>query len=188
MRSVEVISSFSSPEHFKESVHRFRVYQVHFCITSLLLTHGEIILWNIRNNWVRLINGGMGMLADRYPDDKERGNAMGIALGGLALGVLIGPPFGGFMYQFIGKSAPFIVLAFLALFDGGKFLYFELVFIIGLIALRINFSYKSIHYKFNDSHYSIAASCFATNCYPKGRRSTKFKVIDCRSLHLNCIW
>ncbi len=32
----------------------------------------------------------MGMLAQRYPDDKERGNAMGIALGGLALGVLIG--------------------------------------------------------------------------------------------------
>ena len=60
------------------------------------------------------------MLADRYPDDKERGNAMGIALGGLALGVLIGPPFGGFMYQFVGKSAPFIILAFLALFDGGK--------------------------------------------------------------------
>merc|ERR1711936_1351644 len=61
---------------------------------------------------------GMGMLAERYPDDKERGNAMGIALGGLALGVLIGPPFGGFMYQFVGKSAPFIILAFLALFDG----------------------------------------------------------------------
>eukprot|EP00093_Oithona_nana_P013395 13395.XXX_540865_544646_1 [CDS] Oithona nana genome sequencing. len=61
---------------------------------------------------------GMGMLAERFPDDKERGNAMGIALGGLALGVLIGPPFGGFMYQFVGKSAPFIVLAFLALLDG----------------------------------------------------------------------
>lgn len=30
----------------------------------------------------------MGMLADRYPDDRERGNAMAIALGGLALGVL----------------------------------------------------------------------------------------------------
>merc|ERR1712117_275168 len=61
---------------------------------------------------------GMGMLADRYTDDKERGNAMGIALGGLALGVLIGPPFGGFMYQFVGKTAPFLVLAFLALVDG----------------------------------------------------------------------
>ena len=28
------------------------------------------------------------MLADRYTDDRERGNAMAIALGGLALGVL----------------------------------------------------------------------------------------------------
>jgi len=28
------------------------------------------------------------MLADCYPDDVERGNAMGVALGGLALGVL----------------------------------------------------------------------------------------------------
>lgn len=31
---------------------------------------------------------GLGMLADRYPDDEERGHAMGIALGGLAMGVL----------------------------------------------------------------------------------------------------
>lgn len=61
---------------------------------------------------------GMGMLAERYPDDKERGNAMGIALGGLALGVLIGPPFGGFMYEFVGKTAPFLILSALALGDG----------------------------------------------------------------------
>lgn len=60
------------------------------------------------------------MLAERYPDDKERGNAMGIALGGLALGVLIGPPFGGFMYEFVGKSAPFLILSALALGDGRK--------------------------------------------------------------------
>ncbi|XP_014225298.1 synaptic vesicular amine transporter [Trichogramma pretiosum] len=61
---------------------------------------------------------GMGMLAERYQDDKERGNAMGIALGGLALGVLIGPPFGGIMYEYVGKSAPFLVLSALALGDG----------------------------------------------------------------------
>jgi predicted MFS family arabinose efflux permease len=61
------------------------------------------------------------MLAERYPDDKERGNAMGIALGGLALGVLIGPPFGGVMYEFVGKSAPFLVLSALALGDGCKY-------------------------------------------------------------------
>lgn len=67
---------------------------------------------------------GMGMLAEHFPDDKERGNAMGIALGGLALGVLIGPPFGGIMYEFVGKTAPFLILACLALGDGCKYLFF----------------------------------------------------------------
>ena len=31
---------------------------------------------------------GMGMLAQHFPDDEERGNAMGMALGGIAMGVL----------------------------------------------------------------------------------------------------
>ncbi|NWV05350.1 VMAT1 protein, partial [Ptilonorhynchus violaceus] len=61
---------------------------------------------------------GLGLLASVYTDDAERGSAMGIALGGLALGVLIGAPFGSIMYEFVGKAAPFLVLAFLALLDG----------------------------------------------------------------------
>ncbi|XP_054434737.1 chromaffin granule amine transporter isoform X2 [Pteronotus mesoamericanus] len=61
---------------------------------------------------------GLGMLASVYRDDYERGQAMGIALGGLALGVLVGAPFGSVMYEFVGKSAPFLILAFLALLDG----------------------------------------------------------------------
>ncbi|XP_042900063.1 synaptic vesicular amine transporter-like [Parasteatoda tepidariorum] len=61
---------------------------------------------------------GMGMLAAFYPDDRERGNAMALALGGLALGVMIGPPFGGVMYEFVGRAAPFLILAFISLFDG----------------------------------------------------------------------
>uniref|UniRef100_A0A8C3U3Y1 Solute carrier family 18 member A1 n=1 Tax=Catharus ustulatus TaxID=91951 RepID=A0A8C3U3Y1_CATUS len=61
---------------------------------------------------------GLGLLASVYPDDAERGSAMGIALGGLALGVLIGAPFGSIMYEFVGKASPFLVLAFLALLDG----------------------------------------------------------------------
>lgn len=81
------------------------------------------------------------MLADRYPEDKERGQAMGTALGGLALGVLsklcyihvisidlllilVGPPFGGFMYQYVSKASPFLVLAALGLLDGCKNKYF----------------------------------------------------------------
>lgn len=83
------------------------------------LCHSTIILSYFSRTWD--LNPGMGMLAERYPDDKERGNAMGIALGGLALGVLIGPPFGGVMYEFVGKSAPFLVLSALALGDGCKY-------------------------------------------------------------------
>ncbi|XP_075766992.1 chromaffin granule amine transporter isoform X1 [Pelodiscus sinensis] len=61
---------------------------------------------------------GLGMLASVYTDDYERGNAMGVALGGLALGVLVGAPFGSVMYEFVGKSSPFLILAILALLDG----------------------------------------------------------------------
>uniref|UniRef100_A0A8C7C3P9 Solute carrier family 18 member A1 n=1 Tax=Neovison vison TaxID=452646 RepID=A0A8C7C3P9_NEOVI len=61
---------------------------------------------------------GLGMLASVYTDDYERGRAMGIALGGLALGVLVGAPFGSVMYSFVGQSSPFLILAFLALLDG----------------------------------------------------------------------
>ncbi|XP_075711526.1 chromaffin granule amine transporter [Rhinoderma darwinii] len=61
---------------------------------------------------------GLGMLANVYTDDYERGKAMGIALGGLALGVLTGAPFGSVMYEFVGKASPFLVLAVLALLDG----------------------------------------------------------------------
>ncbi|XP_075132206.1 chromaffin granule amine transporter isoform X3 [Leptodactylus fuscus] len=61
---------------------------------------------------------GLGMLANVYTDDYERGQAMGIALGGLALGVLTGAPFGSVMYEFVGKASPFLVLAVLALLDG----------------------------------------------------------------------
>uniref|UniRef100_A0A8B9WLU9 Solute carrier family 18 member A1 n=1 Tax=Bos mutus grunniens TaxID=30521 RepID=A0A8B9WLU9_BOSMU len=60
---------------------------------------------------------GLGMLACVYTDDHERGRAMGIALGGLALGVLVGAPFGSVTYVF-GKTVPFLILAFLALLDG----------------------------------------------------------------------
>lgn len=36
------------------------------------------------------------------------------------LSLAVGPPFGSVMYEFVGKSSPFLVLAALALFDGGQ--------------------------------------------------------------------
>ncbi|NP_001079414.1 solute carrier family 18 member A1 S homeolog isoform X2 [Xenopus laevis] len=60
----------------------------------------------------------MGMLAHVFPDDTERGKAMGLAMSGVAFGVLAGPPFGSAMYEFVGKSSPFLVIAALALLDG----------------------------------------------------------------------
>ncbi|XP_070778920.1 synaptic vesicular amine transporter-like [Enoplosus armatus] len=69
---------------------------------------------------------GMGMLADVYKDNKERGRAMGISFSGLALGLIAGAPFGSVMYQFVGKMAPFLVLAAVAVLGGGiHFLIFQ---------------------------------------------------------------
>ncbi|CAD5233635.1 unnamed protein product [Bursaphelenchus xylophilus] len=58
------------------------------------------------------VASGMGMLAKAYnDDDHERGRAMGIALAGVSVGLMAGPPFGGFLYHYGGIFAPFGVLA-----------------------------------------------------------------------------
>lgn len=53
----------------------------------------------------------MSLIAQMYPEDAKRSRVMGIILGSVALGVLIGYPFGGILYDFVGKSAPFYILA-----------------------------------------------------------------------------
>lgn len=62
--------------------------------------------------------GGLSMIADRYTEEDERTKALGIALAFISFGCLVAPPFGGFLYQFAGKSVPFIILALICLFDG----------------------------------------------------------------------
>ncbi|CAH8556433.1 unnamed protein product [Schistosoma turkestanicum] len=61
---------------------------------------------------------GMGMLATNYVDETERGRAFAFALSGLAIGLLIGAPYGGITYQFISEEAPFLILAGLIIFEG----------------------------------------------------------------------
>jgi DHA1 family solute carrier family 18 vesicular amine transporter 1/2 len=47
-----------------------------------------------------------------YNDEEERSRVMGHVLGGIAAGVLIGYPLGGVLFEFLGESAPFIVISF----------------------------------------------------------------------------
>ncbi|XP_034488009.1 synaptic vesicular amine transporter [Drosophila innubila] len=54
---------------------------------------------------------GMSLVAQHYPEEARRSKVMGIILGSIALGVLIGYPFGGILYDLAGKSAPFIILS-----------------------------------------------------------------------------
>ena len=55
---------------------------------------------------------GMGMIARLYSEEEEtRSRVMGKVLGGIGVGVLIGYPFGGFLYDFVGKTAPFLIIA-----------------------------------------------------------------------------
>ncbi|OCT90126.1 synaptic vesicular amine transporter-like [Xenopus laevis] len=61
---------------------------------------------------------GLALLANIYPDDNERAKIMAIATSGLAVGALVGAPFGSIMNGFLGKSSPFYVIAAVTLLDG----------------------------------------------------------------------
>lgn len=56
-----------------------------------------------------------------YPEEKMRSQVIGIILGSMALGVLFGYPFGGILYAFSGKSAPFYIIAILIFIIFGNF-------------------------------------------------------------------
>lgn len=58
---------------------------------------------------------GMGMIAECYPDDAERGRMQGLVMGGTALGVVVGYPLGGLLYDFTNsKTPPFLLVAALS--------------------------------------------------------------------------
>lgn len=61
---------------------------------------------------------GLAMIADRFTEENERAQALGIALAFISFGCLVAPPFGGALYQFAGKEIPFLILAFVCLVDG----------------------------------------------------------------------
>jgi multidrug resistance protein len=59
---------------------------------------------------------GFAMIADLYGDD-ERGRAMGLAMAGSTLGIIIGPVLGGWLYELGGIRLPFLVVAAISVID-----------------------------------------------------------------------
>ncbi|XP_043993387.1 probable vesicular acetylcholine transporter-A [Gambusia affinis] len=61
---------------------------------------------------------GIALIADKFTEETERSKALGIALAFISFGSLVAPPFGGVLYEFAGKQAPFLILACICLTDG----------------------------------------------------------------------
>lgn len=57
----------------------------------------------------------------KHMSDLKRSKVMGLVMGSIALGVLVGYPFGGILYDFVDKSTPFNVIIFAIAFNLGKF-------------------------------------------------------------------
>ena len=64
---------------------------------------------------------GFALIADLYEAD-ERGKVSGIVMMGTSLAVMVGPTFGGWLYELGGIRMPFIGVAVLALVDVALFL------------------------------------------------------------------
>ena len=81
--------SMMSGYEIRPNSQQFFLTELHYSASSIVwpLEYQYIVL-DIFSIYCVGYFPGMGMLAQQYPDDRERGNAMGIALGGLALGVL----------------------------------------------------------------------------------------------------
>nr|XP_034328336.1 synaptic vesicular amine transporter [Crassostrea gigas] len=59
----------------------------------------------------------LSILAELYSSDLERSKVMGVAMGGVAFGVVVGYPFGGFLYDYCGQSSPFLILSLFVIID-----------------------------------------------------------------------
>lgn len=53
---------------------------------------------------------GLALMADTYPKH-ELGSALGLVMTSMSMGLLLGPPFGGFVYEFGGYRLPFLIAA-----------------------------------------------------------------------------
>ena len=109
---------------------------------------------------------GMSLIAHLYPEDHQRSKIMGIILGSIALGVLFGYPLGGFLYDFVSESAPFIIICGFLFTD----LAFQLTFF-DLTRTEVMMNFKS-----------VMTICHFQMCIIFGRDSKLFPENDAQNI------
>lgn len=96
---------------------------VALALSTLLFAFSQSLSWLF---FARLIQGaasavtwvvGFALVADLY-GPAERGRAMGIVMAGVGVGIMAGPPLGGWLYELGGIALPFVFVAVLAAVDG----------------------------------------------------------------------
>ncbi|KAL1460101.1 hypothetical protein WDU94_012039 [Cyamophila willieti] len=95
---------------------------------------------------------GLAMIADRFTEENERSQALGIALAFISFGCLVAPPFGGALYQFAGKEIPFLILALVSLVDG-----FMLLLVMKPVKESLNMKKLPIWKLFMDPYIAVCS-------------------------------
>ncbi|KAG8328358.1 hypothetical protein J6590_001025 [Homalodisca vitripennis] len=96
---------------------------IHLLVASLLFAFGEsyiglFIARSLQGVASACIGvSGMCLIAEFFPTEGSRSKVMGFILGSVALGVLLGYPFGGFLYDFFGKTIPFLLIVLFVIVD-----------------------------------------------------------------------
>lgn len=85
---------------------------------------------------------GMSLVAQLYTEPDKRSKVMGTILGSMAVGVLIGYPFGGIAYDIVGKAAPFHIITVLCL----------VVLLVQLFCLDFSFRHQSSSVVADEGH------------------------------------
>lgn len=59
-------------------------------------------------------------MATLYTKDSERGKALAIVMSGTALGGMVGPTFGGVLYEYGGIITPFAIIFGMSILNGSE--------------------------------------------------------------------
>ncbi|TFK57595.1 MFS general substrate transporter [Heliocybe sulcata] len=108
---------------------RYNTRQMPFVLGMLFLIGSQVLLMEAPTYWVmclaRIIQGvsssvvwvvGLALLCENVPEEVV-GRQLGLAMSGLSLGILVGPPVGGGLYNAFGYRGPFIFGIIISVID-----------------------------------------------------------------------